>query len=46
MTKYRIHKEADISQPTLKRIAEGQPSVLTSTLEKLEALAEREGVSF
>lgn len=44
MTAYRISKESGVSQPTIHRIADGQPDVMASTLEKLESLAKRKGI--
>lgn len=44
MTQYRISKESGVPQPTLCRIAGGQPDVMASTLEKLESLAKKKGI--
>lgn len=44
LTHYRISKETGISQPTISRIAGGQPDVLASTMSKLEALCRAKGI--
>lgn len=43
MSKNQIAVEADIPPPTVYRMG-GRTTCLTSTLEKLEALAQRKGV--
>lgn len=45
MTPYRISKDSGVSQPTLSRIASGQPDVMASTLEKLEQLCRAKGIN-
>lgn len=44
VTQYRIHKDTGISQPTLSRIANGQPDCLQSTIDKLEDYCRLKGI--